>query len=360
VKGFAPGRVEILGNHTDYNQGVVLAAALDLGITAEAERLSGRIIRLKSGGETNAVELNPDNLEPQGTWSDYPAGVIQILRQEGFDIHGIDLSFSSDLPTGAGLSSSAALEVATAMVLDQCFDLGLKPMTLAKICRKAENSFVGVNCGLLDQATSVFGEKGKLVLLDCRDESTSTIPFPEGCGLLIIDSMVKHALTSGEYNERREDCFAAAKALGVDSLRDARTEDLDDLPDRVRKRASHVTGEIERVRRGIGYLRNNEIEAFGELMTASQESSIHHFENSTPELDLLCRLVIGQEGVYGARLTGGGFGGAIVAIGRDEALDFAARATADLYRTQTGHQARTLICHPGSGAWQFACRSIPQ
>jgi galactokinase len=349
IESFAPGRVELLGNHTDYNGGVVLSCALELGVTASGESAGGERILLRSEGEE---PHETTDLQRTGTWADYPLGVVHVFREAGLAVGGFEASYTSTLPIGAGLSSSAAIEVATAMLLCRLFSIHLEPMDLARLCRRAENAFVGVNCGLLDQATSVFGRRGEAVFLDCRDETVTTVPFPRGTGLLVINSGVKHALTGGEYNERREACFEAARLMGVAALRDADASSLErtPMPDRVRRRAAHVIGENARVLEGIEALRANNAPAFGRLMSASHQSSIANFENSTPELDLLVELAMAQPGIAGARLTGGGFGGAIVAIGREGALAAAGSAIAGCYHAQTGHVATPMVCHPGDGA----------
>jgi galactokinase len=352
-KIFAPGRVELLGNHTDYNGGVVLSAALDLGITTWGTRRADRTIHLRSEGAPPADPVNVERLAPTGGWSDYPLGVAFEFQRAGMGIGGFEASYSSTLPGGAGLSSSAAIEVATGILLMRLFDLRIEPIDLAKLCRRAENDFVGVSCGLLDQASSVFGRRGHAVFLDCRTETVETVAFPEEAGLLIVNSGVKHALTGGEYNERRTMCFRAAEILGVPALRDATGNLLKDamMPDIVRRRAAHIIGENARVFTALDHLRAGDTRAFGDLMSASHESSRLNFENSCPELDLLVELAVGRPGIHGARLTGGGFGGAIVAIGDTPALPEAGREIAARYHAATGHRATALCCRPGDGAW---------
>lgn len=350
---FAPGRVEILGNHTDYNDGVVLSAALELGTTCRGRWRNDGKIRLHSEGMGEDYLIDVDQeLLPKSTWVDYPLGVLQILRSRNHQIGAFECEISSTLPTGAGLSSSAALEVATAVFLSRLGGFSLAPMEAAKICRAAENEFVGVNCGLLDQVSSVFGLREHLVHLDCRTEKVDRIPMVPGVELLIINSGVKHALVGGAYNERREQCFAAASALGVPFLRDTTTERLleADLPDVIRRRAQHITGENERVFAGIAALRVGDIDAFGELMFASHESSKRNFENSTPELDFLVEIARTAPGVYGSRLTGGGFGGATVSLVMTETAEEAARYIVAGYRRELGHEATAYVCPIGDGA----------
>jgi galactokinase len=233
-------------------------------------------------------------------------------------------------------------------------DVPLTPWELAKLCRKAENEFVGVNCGLLDQVSSIFGRQGHAIFLDCRAETVETVPLPEGTSLVIVNSGVKHALTGGEYNERREMCFAAARAMGVPALRDANFEMLNqaEMPELVRRRAAHVVGENDRVFRALPLLKAGDSTGFGALMTASHESSRSNFENSTEELDALVEIAIAVPGVFGARLTGGGFGGAIVALVESGEADAIAAEIAESYQSKTGHCGAALVCHPGQGAWQ--------
>lgn len=349
---FAPGRVELLGNHTDYNEGVVLSAAIDLGVTIQGEKLDGDKFVLASDG-FDTVEISAsEELRPRGDWTDYPLGVVAMLRQRGIEIGPFRAQFSSTLPVGAGLSSSAAMEVGTTIFLEKLFDFQLSALDVAKLGRKAENEFVGVGCGLLDQVSSVFGRKQHAIYLDCRAETVERIPFPAGTDLLIVQSGVPHALTGGEYDERRAQCFEAARLLGVPALRDATSEQLEfsDLPDLTRRRAAHVIGENERVFQAVEFLRAGDAEAFGALVSVSHESSRVNFENSTPQLDTLVDIALGLKGVYGARLTGGGFGGAIVAVVESQAVDAVKDAILSEYKSRTGIETRAVLCHIADGA----------
>ncbi len=354
ISAFAPGRVELLGNHTDYNEGLVLSAALQLGITATGRRLNSGRIDLLSRQMASSWQGNFDaglSLR-QNNWADYPRGVVWALRDAGCQLGGFEAQFDSTLPVGAGLSSSAALEVATAVLLCRLFNLALLPMELAKLCRKAENEFVGVQCGLLDQASSLFGEKDHAVFLDCRSEQVEQIPFPKEMALLVIHSGVSHTLSGGEYNERRTACLEAARLLGVRALRDATSQQVSQqiADPSVRKRALHITGENERVSQAITALRKGDIREFGTLMTASHRSSQENFENSTPELDILVEFALYQNDVYGARLTGGGFGGAIVALAQKATSEQAARHIVEAYGQRTGHLAKSIVCEVADGA----------
>jgi len=354
----APGRVELLGNHTDYNEGFVLSAAINHGVTITAEpRENGKIILHSATMQDSAVEALLDDLQKQtdaDAWANYPLGVVDCFQKEGFRLGGFSAEISSDLPLGAGLSSSAALEVATATLLKKLFNIEIEPMRLAKLCRKAENEFVGVNCGLLDQASSTFGKRNHAIFLDCRSETVETVPFPQNVELLITHSGVKHALVGGEYNERRASCFAAAEKLGVRALRDATSAQLDaaktKLSDIEYRRAKHVIGENERVLRGVEFLKNGDVKNFGELMFVSHESSRVNFENSTPELDALVEIACEEPGVLGSRLTGGGFGGASVSLIEKNAAERIAENFTKKYRERTGHACQTYLCEIDDGA----------
>ena len=350
---FAPGRVELLGNHTDYNAGVVLSAAIQFGISADGHRRDDGKVVLSSDGIDGSVEVDRTaGLKPGNHTADYPLGVAEMLAQAGGTAGGFEAHFSATLPPGAGLSSSAALEVATAVLLTKMYPFEISPLDLAKVCRRAENEFVGVSCGLLDQVSSIFAKKDHVVFLDCRAESVESIPFPDHLGLLIVHSGVKHALTGGEYNERRAQCFEAAKRMGVPALRDVSSAQLAaaDLPDLVRRRAAHITGENERVFEAIDYLRAGKGDEFGQLMTASHRSSMENFENSTPELDELVQIATALPGCHGARLTGGGFGGAIVALVELEAIDKLSDSIISTYKEKTGNQAVPYRCVASNGA----------
>jgi galactokinase len=236
------------------------------------------------------------------------------------------------------------------------FALEIDPMDLARVCRKAENEFVGVNCGLLDQVSSIFGRRDHAIFLDCRAETLSRIPIPHDAGLLLVHSGVKHALTGGEYNNRREACFAAAAHLGVPALRDTTSSAVEasDLPEEIKHRALHITGENERVFEAAGLLEKGDVASFGKLMTASHESSRFNFENSTPELDALVELAVATDGVYGARLTGGGFGGAIVALVNRSHMEAASASIVSRYAAKTSRTATAYLCTIGDGAFPDA------
>jgi galactokinase len=318
VIAYAPGRVELLGNHTDYNEGVVLGAAIDRGITVAGKRCSDGTIRIRSNkfGEvqTPISELGPLT---ENRWANYAFGVTRELIELHVPISGFEADITGDLPINAGLSSSAACALAIALFLLKIFPRDVAPLEIAKACQRAENRFVGVQSGLLDQVASLFGRAHHAVFFDVRSEEIRTVPFPPGVALIVAESGRKRDLTSGEYNLRREETHATARALGVAALRDVSLEQLArqrDLSDLLYRRAAHVIGENKRVERAVELLERGDAAGFGELMNASHESSRINFENSTPELDLLVSIAQQLPGVLGARLTGAGFGGAIVIL----------------------------------------------
>ena len=353
----APGRVELLGNHTDYNEGMVLSAAINYAVSVHGEVRADQVAVVESVLNSYPVQQPVNRLERQtgeNSWANYPLGVVASLREEGYPVSGFHMSIASDLPAGAGLSSSAALEVATARLLMKLFSLEIDPLSLAKICRRAENDFVGVKCGLLDQVSSIFGRRGQAVYLDCRSEQVDNIPLPSGTALLVFHCGVEHRLVGGEYNERREQCFAAAAGLGVRALRDVSSEQLEAgrgrLDPLVYRRAKHIVGEDERVVAGIGFLRRDDGKSFGELMFKSHESSRLNFENSTPELDLLVELAHKEDGVLGSRLTGGGFGGATISLVERDRMEEIGRNLEKKYSARSGNRGRAYPCESADGA----------
>jgi galactokinase len=359
----APGRVEFIGNHTDYNGGAVLGAAIDRSITvAAAPNADGRF-RVRSTSGTPPVDLRavPEaRLTGPEAWANYPLGVWRALGD--FTLPqpaGFDLLVDSDLPPGAGLSSSAALELSTALALLRLAGVEtLPPDRLATIGRHAENKYVGVPCGILDQGTSAFGRAGQLVHIDCRGPVFSRVPLPAGTHLWIFNTREKHALVDGLYETRHRECQEAAQALGVKLLADLTPAQFEAkngssgglaLPDLLAKRARHIVEEHARVRATVEALAAGDLTAAGRLLTASHRSSQHLFENSTPALDRLVDLLEKHPAVLGARLTGGGFGGAVMALTHDrftaaDAEAIAAQSTPrpEIIHLQTANGARVV------------------
>ncbi len=356
TSAYAPGRVELLGNHPDYNQGVVLAAAIDRGITVTGGTRDDDRITLGSDltGERVDVPLAGIERQSERRWANYPLGVVQQLQRLGYHIGGFEARISGDVPAGAGLSSSAALEVATAGLLMKLHGLQIAPLEVAKLCQRAENEFVGVRSGLLDQATSVFGRADHVVYLDCKTEDVRTIPFPRGFALVIVESGVKHSLLQSQYNARREECTAAAKALGVAALRavtpaalEHARESLDPL---LYRRAAHIVGENERVWGAVDAMQSGDAQAIGALMYASHESSRVNFENSTPELDRLVSIAQSIPGVLGSRLTGGGFGGGTVTLVEAPQATEVLEQIRNQYSLGTGPTPAGFVCRIADGA----------
>jgi galactokinase len=319
----APGRVEFIGNHTDYNGGAVLGAAIDRGVTVAAAPAPPGTFRLRSTGGHAPVELTAapaTRLAGASTWANYPLGVWRTLGDFSLPRPaGFALLVDADLPAGAGLSSSAALELATALALLRLAGQNdLAPDRLAALGRHAENTYVGVPCGILDQGTSACGAVGALVHIDCRGPSFTRVPLPADTHLWIFNTREKHALVDGLYAARHRECQEAAQLLGTAWLTDLDPARLSAVEQRLapvlRRRARHVVEEHARVLATVAALQKGDLKEVGRLLTASHRSSQHLFENSTPALDRLVDLLEPHPAVLGARLTGGGFGGAVMAL----------------------------------------------
>ena len=347
VIAFAPGRVELLGNHTDYNEGLALAAAIDRGVTIRAEKTDAELIEITSETNQRQVKIPLNNLQrlEEEPWANYPIGVLKFLRETGFAIGGLRLGVGSNLPLGSGLSSSAAFEVATAVAALALFGFSMEPMALAQLCQRAENEFVGVRCGLLGQASSVFGKEDEIILLDFRAITARTVALSASVALLLVDPGVPHELTGGEYNERRRQCHAAAAALGVKALRDVTSEALfsSSLDPLIRARALHITGENERVLAGVAALQSGQMPEFGQLTFESHESSKCRFQNSTGFLDVLIEIAATIPGVLGARLTGGGFGGSTIWLVEEDRAEEILSKVSEAYHDETGASCKALI-----------------
>jgi galactokinase len=359
ASAFAPGRIELLGNHTDYNEGVVLGAAIDRGLTVTGTARNDDVIRLSSSlsGEVE-LRLNDRTSPTEPAWANYVLGVSRELIELGVSIGGFETQVAGNLPPRSGLASSAALEVATALFLLKLTERTLPPMELAKLCQRAEHRCVGVRSGLLDQAMSIFGRANHLIYFDTRAESIQLIRFPSELIFIVAQSGKQRELSRGNYNLRREQTVAAAHALGVRALRDVSLADLEkrtDLDPLLRRRARHVVGENERVEEAVQALKTNDATRFGQLMNESHESSRHNFENSTPELDLLVELARTLPGVLGARLTGAGFGGAIVALCRRSHGEAVVRQLHNAYHQKIGISSEMFVCSIGDGARLTSC-----
>ncbi|MFF0476850.1 galactokinase [Streptomyces sp. NPDC004284] len=320
----APGRVNLIGEYTDFNDGFVLPLALPHTTTAAVARREDGVLRLHSADvDGGIVQLDVDALEPLsgGGWAAYPAGVVWALREAGHPVTGADVHLASTVPTGAGLSSSAALEVVTALALNDLFGLGLSRPELARLAQRAENAFVGVPCGVMDQMASACAEEGHALHLDTRDLSYRQVPFDlarEGLQLLVVDTRVKHALGDGAYAERRAGCEAGARALGVTTLREVSAAHLPEALARlsdetVLRYVRHVVSDNARVERTIALLDAGDTRAVGPVLTEGHASLRDDLRVSCPELDLVVEAA-NAAGALGARMTGGGFGGSALVL----------------------------------------------
>ena len=362
VLAYAPGRIEVLGNHTDYNEGFVLSAAIDCGICFAAARRDDRLCRIVSGnlGRETAFPLDeivPSNAE---SWSNYCRGVLSGLAAISRPETGFDAFVLGDIPAGGGLSSSAALEVSTGLALAKLYGMEVDRLRMAKIGQAAEHDFAGVKCGLLDQVSSLFGEAGRLVYTDFRSLDIRTTPLgPDAC-FLMCNTHARHALVDGEYNQRRAACEAAAAAFAkilphpVAALRDVSWEEWQahraELDPMAARRSAHPIGENRRVLEGRRLLEAGDLPGFGRLMFESHDSSRDYFENSCPELDIVVDAARKIPGVLGARLSGGGFGGSAVALVHPRDAETASAALAAAFRNETGRECDIRSIMPGPGA----------
>jgi len=344
----APGRVNLIGEHTDYNDGFVLPIAIDRATwVAVAARPDRRVQLVSEAFDGECVSFDPgvDRDGPRRHWSDYPRGVACTLLAAGHAIGGADLLIASDVPVGGGLSSSAALEVASALALLASSGLRIEPLALARLCQEAEHRFAGTPCGLMDQLAVVAARAGHALLLDCRTLAIRHVPLPATAEVVVCDSGVRHALADGAYAQCRTDCDEAARLLGVGSLREVTAAHLDaerdQLPPPLWRRARHVVTENARVLEVVEALALDDLERAGRVMTASHASLRDDFAVSTPEIDRLVAQATSVPGVHGSRLTGGGFGGSTVSLAApDGAVLLAERVGA----------ASVFRCTPAAGA----------
>ncbi|MFJ4870642.1 galactokinase [Streptomyces sp. NPDC088757] len=356
----APGRVNLIGEYTDFNDGFVLPLALPHTAVAAVARRDDGVLRLHSADvDGGVVQLDAAALEPLsgGGWAAYPAGVVWALREAGHPVTGADVHLASTVPTGAGLSSSAALEVVTALALNDLFGLGLSRPELARIAQRAENAFVGVPCGIMDQMASACAEEGHALHLDTRDLSYRQVPFDpaaEGLTLLVVDTRVKHALGDGAYAERRAGCEAGARALGVRALREVDAAHLPEALARlgdetVLRYVRHVVSDNARVERTIALLDAGDPRAVGPVLTEGHASLRDDLRVSCPELDLVVEAA-NAAGALGARMTGGGFGGSAVVLVEADRAEKVAAAVEEAFAA-AGHTAPGVFpALPSAGA----------
>jgi len=360
--GYAPGRAEILGNHTDYNDGLVLSAAIDFGTFFLAGTGGNALCRTVAAdmGEKDEFPIRNPSRSPTKQWANYIRGVAKGVCSGADAATGFNAVIVGNVPLGAGLSSSAALEMATGLALASLYGLQIDPLDMARIGQRAEHDFVGAKCGLLDQISSLFGRANSLVMTDFRSLEVGALPLGDDACFLMCNTAVTHSLVDSEYNDRRAQCERAAAYFArtldhpVNALRDVSATELAthaaEMDPVTARRAAHVIGENERVRKGQACLERSDLPAFGELMFQSHNSSRINFENSCPELDFLVDEAKRVPGVLGARLSGGGFGGSVVMLLHPRDTEHVALALRSAYHKAFGHECDVRPIRPSPGA----------
>jgi len=352
----APGRVNIIGEHTDYNEGFVLPAAINRHVVLAASRRDDRLMRVRALDFDDTVEFSLDDGQRQtvSKWSNYQRGVAWALASEGYSLPGMNVALTSDVPIGSGLSSSAAIELATCAAFQELGNLELDGVRRALICQKAENDFVGMHCGIMDQYIISLGKENHALLIDCRDLSYQLVPLPAGISLVICDTKKRRGLVDSEYNTRRSECEEGAAALGVKALRDVSpamfAERQGCLRETVRKRCRHVVSEDQRTLDAVEAMRCGEMEKLGALLNASHISLRDDYEVSCRELDIMVEIAWRQRGVLGARMTGAGFGGCTVNLVQDGYTQDFLERVGQAYRDKTGLVPDIYICTAVQGA----------
>lgn len=361
----APGRVNLIGEHTDYNEGFVFPAAIEFQTQAAIAKRTDRRMIVTSENYAERVEFDLDHLpkEPRNHWSDYVVGIVGLLQRKLGGLPGADLLLHGNVPQGAGLSSSASLEVAVCKAFLELSGKSMEGVAIALLCQQAENEFVGARCGIMDQFISVHGKKNHALRLDCRTLEYRLLPIPPDVRLVICNTMVRHSLSGGEYNERRAECEAGARFFaeripGVKSLRDVTLEEYEkfgrQLPEVIRKRCHHILTENVRVLQAAEALQAGDLKLFGRLMGSSHASLRDDFEVSCEELDLMVRLAQANTGVYGARMTGGGFGGCTINLVEERHVESFRENVAAGYEKGTGRAPEIYISSAADGASRLA------
>jgi len=349
----SPGRVNLLGEHVDYNDGWVLPVAIDRATYLAARKRNDDQFSILAVDLDSHIQLPTSNFELP-TWACYPCGVAHVLREANLNVAGMDCAFASDVPRGAGLSSSASVELAFAVAWQKLGGWTLDRMAMAKLCQKAENEFVGVNCGIMDQFACANGKEDHALLLDCRTLEWTPVPLPQGVAVVIADTTKRRELGRSEYNNRRAACEEASRLLGVKALRDISLEEFNKrehtLPALIAKRARHVVEECERTLRAVKALKRNDLKSFGHAMNESHRTLRDLYEVSCFELDAMVNAAQTLEGCYGARLTGAGFGGCAVALVDSHAAKNFEHELARRYEKATGLKAEIYVCKASNGA----------
>ena len=358
----APGRVNLIGEHTDYNGGFVLPMAIERETVVAAAPREDRRVRAYSVGLDEELTFDLDRPHPprRGIWLDYVEGVAQALESRGIKLSGADLLIDSDVPAGAGLSSSAALEVSVGLALTRVSGKEVDGVTLALAGQQAEHTYVGTLCGIMDQFVAALAQVRHALLIDCRSLEAEPVPLDtDEAAFVVADTRVKHELSSSEYNVRRAECARGVELLrerlpDILELRDVSVADFEEhkdiLPDPVRRRCRHIVTENERTLAAARALRAGDLSEMGRLMYESHYSLRDDYEVSSPELDVLVELARGLPGVLGARMTGGGFGGSTVSLVRRESLEEFERALSEGYERETGRRPAILVSEAGAGA----------
>lgn len=360
----APGRVNLIGEHTDYNEGFVMPAAIEFATwIAASARNDNRIVARSLQYDTALEGMIGEQRSKNGDWTDYCWGVVESLRRAGMTLVGANLLVDGQVPIGAGLSSSAAIEVASALALLAVSERTLSLTRVAQLCQAAENEYVGARCGIMDQFIACTGKSGQCVMLDCRSLEYRYAPIPAGVALVICNTMVKHSVATGEYNKRRAECeqgveLLASKIPGICALRDVSMEQLErfgsELPEVVRRRCRHIVSENARVIQAFEALKAHDLERVGRLMHESHVSMRDDYEISCAEVDTMVEIAQSQAGVIGARMTGGGFGGCTINLVRSDAADQFRAAIAKEYESRVNIRPDIYITVASDGAGRIA------
>jgi galactokinase len=361
----APGRVNLIGEHTDYNEGFVFPVAIGFQTQIAIAKRPDRQLVVTSENYGERVDYDLDHLprSPRDHWSDYVVGIVELLEQKIGSLPGANLLLRGNVPQGAGLSSSASLEVAVCKAFLELSGKSMEGVSIALLCQQAENEFVGARCGIMDQFISVHGKKNHALQLDCRSLEFRLLPIPPDVRLVICNTMVKHSLAGGEYNIRRAECEAAAhffaeRIPGVKSLRDVTLKDFEmfsgQMTGVIRKRCHHILTENLRVLRAGDALQTGDLRLFGRLMGESHASLRDDFEVSSEELDLMVQLAGANPGVYGARMTGGGFGGCTVNLVEEKRVENFSKNVAAGYKKATGRSPEIYVSWAADGAGRLA------
>lgn len=373
VVASAPGRINLIGEHTDYNEGFVLPAAINRRVCVAAGKRADRNISFYAADYDSTLQTSLERLGEREShlWANYPKGVLFLLSESGHKIGGLDLCIKGDVPERVGLSSSAALEIATALAVRDLFGLGIDSVSLAKLCRRAENAFLGVSCGIMDQFTAVHGKKGHALLIDCRSLGFEVVPIPAGISIVACDTGVKRELASSEYNKRREECQLGVKELSlvlpkIRALRDVKLsaflEHENLLNVTIRKRCRHVIDENWRALEAAADLKRNDLGDFGKLMYQSHLSLKNNYEVSSDELDAIVDIAASTDGMIGARMTGAGFGGSVVCLVAEENVQLLESSILEHYPRITGLEPKVYICEIEDGArieWRKTMMETP-